>query len=48
MTEVITTQETMLVVGAGISGLTAALEAANTGHGALLVEKNSELGSFAV
>ncbi|MEK7735443.1 MAG: FAD-dependent oxidoreductase, partial [Pseudomonadota bacterium] len=34
----------ILVVGGGISGLTAALEAAKTGYEALLVEKSSALG----
>ena len=37
----------MLVVGGGVSGLTAALEAANTGCDVVLVEKTGELGGWA-
>lgn len=36
--------QTILVVGGGISGLTAALEAAEAGHEAVIVEKNPYLG----
>ncbi len=36
----------LLVVGGGISGLTAALEAANAGHDVHLVERQSELGGW--
>jgi quinone-modifying oxidoreductase subunit QmoB len=36
----------LLVVGAGISGLTAALEAANSGHDVHLVERQRELGGW--
>jgi len=36
----------LLVVGAGISGLTAALEAANPGHDVHLVERQAELGGW--
>jgi len=36
----------LLVVGGGISGLTAALEAANSGHEVHLVERRSELGGW--
>jgi len=36
----------LLVVGAGISGLTAALEAANSGHDVHLVERQDELGGW--
>ncbi len=44
MTEVVATNETILVVGGGISGMTAALEAAECGKDVVLVEKNSHLG----
>ena len=44
MTEVVATNETILVVGGGISGMTAALEAAEAGKNVLLVEKNASLG----
>jgi quinone-modifying oxidoreductase subunit QmoA len=44
MTEVIATKETILVVGGGISGMTAALEAAETGKQVVLVEKRPYLG----
>ena len=37
MTEVVATNETILVVGGGISGMTAALEAAETGKKVVLV-----------
>jgi quinone-modifying oxidoreductase, subunit QmoB len=37
----------ILVVGGGISGLTAALEAAETGYEVVLVEKQGELGGWA-
>ncbi len=37
----------ILVVGGGISGLTAALEAAETGYDVVLVEKQGELGGWA-
>ncbi|MDQ7787321.1 MAG: FAD-dependent oxidoreductase [Thermodesulfovibrionales bacterium] len=37
----------LLVIGGGISGMTAALEAANTGYKVFLVEKEPELGGFA-
>jgi quinone-modifying oxidoreductase subunit QmoB len=36
----------LLVVGGGISGLTAALEAGNAGHDVHLVERQSELGGW--
>ncbi|MBF0612357.1 MAG: CoB--CoM heterodisulfide reductase iron-sulfur subunit A family protein [Magnetococcales bacterium] len=38
------TSQTILVVGGGMSGLTAALEAAEVGHEVLLLEKNPYLG----
>lgn len=44
MTEVVATNQTILVVGAGISGITAALEAAETGKDVVLVEKRPYLG----
>ncbi|MEO6148114.1 MAG: FAD-dependent oxidoreductase [Sulfuriferula sp.] len=44
MTEVVATNETILVVGGGISGMTAALEAAETGKNVVLVEKNPAIG----
>ncbi|NLZ41113.1 MAG: CoB--CoM heterodisulfide reductase iron-sulfur subunit A family protein, partial [Comamonadaceae bacterium] len=37
----------ILVVGGGVSGLTAALEAAEAGYDVLLVERESELGGWA-
>ncbi len=36
----------ILVVGGGVSGLTAALEAADAGYSVVLVEKENELGGF--
>ncbi|HBR22462.1 MAG TPA: heterodisulfide reductase subunit A [Nitrospiraceae bacterium] len=39
--------KTILVVGGGISGLSAALEAANAGYQVVLVEKEAELGGWA-
>lgn len=44
MTEVIATNQTILVVGGGISGMTAALEAAECGKDVVLLEKNPSLG----
>ena len=44
MTEHVATNETILVVGGGISGMTAALEAAESGKKVVLVEKNPALG----
>jgi quinone-modifying oxidoreductase subunit QmoB len=38
--------KTILVVGGGIAGLTAALEAAKTGYEVVLVEKENELGGW--
>lgn len=38
---------TILVVGGGVTGMTAALEAANAGQRVVLVEKESRLGGFA-
>jgi quinone-modifying oxidoreductase subunit QmoA len=44
MAEVVATNETLLVVGGGISGMTAALEAAECGKNVVLVEQNPSLG----
>jgi len=44
MTEVVATNQTILVVGGGISGMTAALEAAECGKDVVLLEKNPTLG----
>ncbi|MFN3397222.1 MAG: CoB--CoM heterodisulfide reductase iron-sulfur subunit A family protein [Sulfurimicrobium sp.] len=44
MTEVVATNQTILVVGGGISGMTAALEAAECGKEVVLIEKNAALG----
>ncbi|MGB7541200.1 MAG: FAD-dependent oxidoreductase [Burkholderiales bacterium] len=44
MTEVVATDETILVVGGGISGMTAALEAGECGKQVVLVEKSPTLG----
>lgn len=44
MTEVVATNQTILVVGGGVSGMTAALEAAECGKDVILIEKNPSLG----
>ena len=44
MTDVIATNQTILVVGGGISGMSAALEAAECGKDVILLEKNPSLG----
>ncbi len=44
MAGVVATNETILVVGGGISGITAALEAAECGKNVVLVEKGPSLG----
>jgi quinone-modifying oxidoreductase subunit QmoA len=44
MAEVQTTNQSILVVGGGMSGITAALEAAEAGYEVVLVEKNPYLG----
>ncbi|HEX9179851.1 MAG TPA: FAD-dependent oxidoreductase, partial [Burkholderiales bacterium] len=44
MTDVVATNEAILVVGGGISGMTAALEAAECGRQVVLVEKTPTLG----
>ena len=48
MTSVVATNQTILVVGGGIAGMTAALEAAETGKQVVLVEKNPYLGGRTV
>ena len=48
MTSVVATNQTILVVGGGISGMTAALEAAETGKQVVLVENNPYLGGRTV
>ena len=47
MVDVVATNETILVVGGGISGMTAALEAAECGKDVVLVEKSPSLGGRA-
>ncbi|BAP56574.1 heterodisulfide reductase subunit A [Thioploca ingrica] len=44
MTDVVATNQTILVVGGGISGMTAALEAAECGKDVILLERNPSLG----
>jgi len=44
MTDVVATNQTILVVGGGISGMTAALEAAECGKDVVLIEKNHSVG----
>ncbi|OFZ85981.1 MAG: heterodisulfide reductase subunit A [Betaproteobacteria bacterium RBG_16_66_20] len=44
MTHAVATNQTILVVGGGVSGMTAALEAAECGRQVLLVEKTPTLG----
>jgi quinone-modifying oxidoreductase subunit QmoA len=44
MTQPVATSETILVVGGGVSGMTAALEAAECGRQVVLVEKSPTLG----
>jgi len=44
VTDVVATNETILVVGGGISGMTAALETAECGKDVILVEKGPTLG----
>ncbi|MEW5745446.1 MAG: FAD-dependent oxidoreductase [Nitrospirota bacterium] len=40
------TDRTILVIGGGIAGMTAALKAANSGYKVVLVEKEAQLGGF--
>lgn len=44
MTASIANRQTILVVGAGISGMTAALEVAECGRDVVLVERSATLG----
>ncbi len=44
MADVVATNQTILVVGGGISGMTAALEAAECGKDVILLEKNPSVG----
>jgi len=44
MADVQTTNQSILVAGGGISGITAALEAAEAGYDVVLIEKNPFLG----
>jgi quinone-modifying oxidoreductase subunit QmoA len=44
MSDVVATNQTIVVVGGGISGMTAALEAAETGKNVVLIERNPSLG----
>ncbi|MGR3913567.1 MAG: FAD-dependent oxidoreductase [Gammaproteobacteria bacterium] len=44
MTDIIATNQTILVIGGGISGMTAALEAAECGKDVVLIEKCAALG----
>ena len=44
MSDIQTTNQAILVIGGGISGITAALEAAEAGYDVVLVEKNPYLG----
>jgi len=44
MVEVVATNQTILVVGGGISGVAVALEAAECGKDVNLLEKNPSLG----
>jgi quinone-modifying oxidoreductase, subunit QmoA len=48
MTDIVATNQTILVVGGGISGVTAALEAAEVGKQVILVEKNPFVGGRVV
>ncbi len=43
-----TTNKRILVIGGGVTGLTAALEASKAGYEVMVVEKEKELGGFAV
>ena len=44
MADVVATHETIVVVGGGISGMTAAVEAAETGKNVILLERTPSLG----
>lgn len=45
LADIVETNETILVVGAGISGITAVIEAAECGKDVILAEKAPSLGS---
>ena len=44
MVDAVATNQTIMVVGGGISGLTAAIEAAECGKQVILLEKNPSVG----
>ena len=44
MSDIVATNQTILVVGGGISGMTAALEAAEVGKQVILIEKHDRIG----
>ena len=44
MSDIVASNETIVVVGGGISGMTSALEAAECGKQVILIEKNASLG----
>ena len=44
MSDIVATNQTILVVGGGISGMTAALEAAEVGKQVILIEKRPFIG----
>jgi len=44
MSDIVATNQTILVVGGGISGMTAALEAAEVGKQVILIEKRPFVG----
>ncbi len=44
MSDIVATNETILVVGGGISGMTAAIEAAECGKQVILIEKSAAIG----
>ena len=44
MSDIVASNETIVVVGGGISGMTSALEAAECGKQVILIEKNPSLG----
>ncbi|MCK5001904.1 MAG: FAD-dependent oxidoreductase, partial [Gammaproteobacteria bacterium] len=44
MSEIVATNQTILVVGGGISGMTAAIEAAEVGKQVIVIEKRASIG----
>ena len=44
MSDIVATNQTILVVGGGISGMTAALEAAEVGKQVIVIEKTPSVG----